>query len=97
MLTLNEAKELKREFGEEKLFELLIAEARGECPDELEKREIDPGESRQFMTAPQPEIFSVDRFATSSSLVDLAFKILDVKNLTASWRKKDAARFSPKG
>ena len=24
-------------------------------------------------------------------------KILDVKNLTASWRKKDAARFSPKG
>lgn len=24
-------------------------------------------------------------------------KILDVKNLTASWRKKDAARFGPKG
>lgn len=80
MLTLNEAKELKREFGEEKLFELLMAEARGECPDELEKREIDPGESRRFMTAPQPEIFSVDRFATSSSLADLAFKILDIKN-----------------
>ena len=28
---------------------------------------------------------------------DWTKKILDVKNLTASWRKKDAARFSPKG
>lgn len=28
---------------------------------------------------------------------DRTKKILDVKNLTASWRKKDAARFSPKG
>jgi len=27
---------------------------------------------------------------------DLTKKILDVKNLTASWRKKDAARFGPK-
>lgn len=28
---------------------------------------------------------------------DWTKKILDVKNLTASWRNKDAARFSPKG
>ena len=28
---------------------------------------------------------------------DWTKKILDVKNLTVSWRKKDAARFSPKG
>ncbi|OPZ65878.1 MAG: hypothetical protein BWY85_00237 [Firmicutes bacterium ADurb.Bin506] len=28
---------------------------------------------------------------------DWTKKILDVKNLTASWRKKDAARFGPKG
>lgn len=28
---------------------------------------------------------------------DWTKKILDVKNLTASWKKKDATRFSPKG
>ncbi len=75
----NKMKELKREYGEEGLFRMLTAIAGHEQCGALEADDIGADEALRFMSEPQPEIFSFDRCATSETLADLAFGILDIK------------------
>lgn len=67
----------------------------------IEANEIFPRSAAE--TAERLDLLNLLDIALERGYIDIrrcedwTKKILDVKNLTASWRKKDAARFSPKG
>lgn len=76
MMNLITLKEMKHKYGEKELFQMMVRRARG-AQDVLEN--VGRNEAREFITSPQPEIFSVDRDATSETLSELACGILGIK------------------
>ena len=77
MLNLIALKEMKHQYGEKELFQMMVRRARG-AQEVLDN--VGADEAREFITSPQPEIFSVDENATSETLSELAFGILGIND-----------------
>ena len=77
MLNLITLKEMKHQYGEKELFQMMVRRARG-AQGVLDN--VGAEEAREFITSPQPEIFSVDENATSETLAELAFGILGIND-----------------
>lgn len=77
MLNLITLKEMKHQYGEKELFQMMVRRARG-AQGVLDN--VGAEEAREFITSPQPEIFSVDEDATSETLSELAFGILGIND-----------------
>ena len=77
MLNLITLKEMKHQYGEKELFQMMVRRARG-AQEVLDN--VGADEAREFITSPQPEIFSVDENATSETLSELAFGILGIND-----------------
>ena len=89
MLNLIALKEMKHQYGEKELFQMMVRRARG-TQDVLDN--VGAEEAREFITSPQPEIFSVDETATSETLAELAFGIAEAARSFRTRRGAGPAR-----